>query len=119
MQLGTSSCYVIDPGDYSYKIGFGSDPVYCIDEGGVDPEFFYALTQDLNDYSGKKFSFYKTNGNLKKGDSQFNFTFQHVYYNPIQFTVRSGLSSVYICLQVNTFYKVCRFYFIIQLKLGM
>jgi len=91
MQIGTDSCFTLDPGDYSYVIAFGHKTTYCTTTRGIDPSYFYALTEDITRYKGNNFSSYSIGGNLKKGTAQFNFTLMHKYVEAKTFKVRGHL----------------------------
>jgi len=65
--MGTDSCYVVDPGDFSYKIA----------------------------YSGRNFSWFSIAGDIEKGDSQIIFSFLHIYSNPGAYEV--GFETLYCC----------------------
>ena len=86
--MGTDSCYVVDPGDFSYEIAFGYNATYCTVVRGIDPSSFYELTEDRELYTGKNFSWYSVAGDIAKGNSQLNFSFIHVYTNPGEYKVR-------------------------------
>ena len=92
--MGTDSCFVVDPGDFSLEIAFGFNADYCINEGKTDPSNFYQLTEDFKFYKGRNISIYSFNGDIQKGTAQLNFTLLHTYTEPKKLTVCSTVKKI-------------------------
>ena len=99
--MGSDSCYVIDPGDLSYKIAFGYNTAYCTIQKKINPTYFNALTEDF-DFNEEKNISYSYFGDLKTGNAQLNFSFLHVYKEVFVFNVSTIMSIMILIFMWET-----------------
>nr|XP_018672665.1 uncharacterized protein LOC100182818 [Ciona intestinalis] len=94
-QVGTDSCFLVDPGDSSRISSFGLTRD-CLLDVRITEDNFFLITEDKSEFSGRNFSYYNISaGRLSEGIVTLNLTMQHVYTQPAFLTIKvQGFNSV-------------------------